>query len=184
MSHYLEPRLTEDDARRVFRRRNSRHRLIVCLLRRKPLRPQLPRLELIWLPVHLISFAAAEQPDAEPVNIAVEGFNGTFAVFERHPWLKVGPPPGTHFAPKLSTEAAEKTGRQMLFQTMLRFHGNRHKFRPGAATAFSLFHHPYWVYYFERRRGLIDFLVLDAISGDRGGAKTKTSIVTALLEQG
>ena len=47
----------------------------------------------------------------------------------------------------------------------------------------SLLRCPFRVYYYERRRGVIDIKTLNAATGEKGGVRTKRAVLDALLEQ-
>ena len=113
------------------------------------------------------------------MTVSVEAYSGAFAIFEMHPYLLDSPPPGDHFPPRIPESEAVETGRRELQHTILRLRSMGGKPVVGEAQRVELLQYPFWVYYYERRRGLLDIKLLDAVTGGKGGAKTKVGVLEA-----
>ena len=53
----------------------------------------------------------------------------------------------------------------------------------GDLVSSDLLLYPFWVYYYERKPGALDILIEDAVTGAKGGAKTKAAILNAFKAQ-
>ena len=142
---------------------------------------RLPCVELIWLPHHLINMRVTSRRGPGEISVVVEGHSGAFAVFERHENLVDGLPAENAFPPKLDTEEALGIARRQLLRSIMRRRGQRYKPVIEGAVHAGVFHYPFWIYYYERRRGRIDIRILDALTGEKGGARTKAGVLSALI---
>ena len=95
-----------------------------------------------------------------------------------------GTPDGELFPPKLDEAAAVGLGRKELLRAIMRRRGQRDKPYLEETLSTDLYYYPYWAYYFERRRGRLDMAVLDAVTREKGGAKTRAGILSALVGSG
>jgi hypothetical protein len=136
------------------------------------------RLELLWMPFYWFSFEARGGEGAL-VHCVVESYSGEVSLF--NPPGTLGGVLGNSFAAKLDAETAEKIAREHLnlfFAFSLRGKSSREL---GRVLSREVLCFPFWVQYFERRRGKWDIRVLDAARGTRPGSKLKASILAAIL---
>ena len=150
----------------------------------------MPFVELIWMPHYLIEFAVTSRRGPGTITVSVEAHSGAFAVTELARGFVERPDEKNTFSPKLGEEEAVVMGRKDLLQSIMRRRGQRH--RPviekavgvGGAVGVDLFHYPYWAYYYERRRGLLDVKVLDAVTKEPGRPRTRAGVLSALVKAG
>jgi len=142
----------------------------------------LPRVQLVWLPHFIVSVKVTSSKGPGEIDVSVEGHSGSFAVFQMHPDLvERSEVEGEAFPPRLSPEEAIQIGRTELLKTILRQRGHRQKPAIVGTGNIDLFYYPFWIYYYERRRGLIDIQIFDAARGVKGGARTKVGILSGLV---
>ena len=175
----IRPRVSEAAAIRLFQRRRFGWLRIPARRRPPTSSSRLPFTELVWLPYYLIRIGTQSGGSQGAITLSVEAYSGSFAVFQMHELLVEEELPGQKFPPKLRDQEAEAIGRRELLTTLLRTRGNRRRLEPGPTLGIEVAHYPYWVYYYERRKGLLDFRVLDAVTGERGAAKTKGAFLHA-----
>ncbi len=132
------------------------------------------------MPYYLLH-VAPRIDEGPPITVSVSGYAGIFAIFQLHEFLLDGAPPEEAFPPALTPEEAERVARRELVGTLIRLRGNRKRFEPGDTVGIELIHYPYWVYYFERRRGRLDMRVLDALTGEKPGHRLKLAMLEALV---
>jgi len=185
---HVEPRFSRSEALGFFERRRfanlwgllggraSQQNLAAA----SPSR-QLPFVELVWLPHYIISFRVSSSKGPGTIDVSVEAHSGAFAVFQMHEDLVEGDVEGTVFPPKLSGEEAIESGKRNLLRSILRQRGQWNKPEIHEAVGTDLFYYPFWVYYYERGRGFLDIQVYDAARGEKGGPKTKTGVLSALV---
>ena len=87
-----------------------------------------------------------------------------------------------HFSPTLDEAGAVEAARSGLITAVLRSPGWSAKPRVGSLRSVELLQYPFWVYYFERRRGLLDAKLLDAVTGRPTGGKVKDAMMAAFVE--
>jgi hypothetical protein len=144
-----------------------------------PLGENLPRIELAWLPYYIVPVEVQSRKGDGVIEVSVEAISGAFAIFQMQPNLEEGPPDGEIYPPKLSVAEAQEIGRKRLLKSVMFKRGQRGKPVPVATGEPELMHYPFWIYYYERRRSLIDFKVLDAATGKRAGHHSKLSFLEA-----
>jgi hypothetical protein len=91
---------------------------------------------------------------------------------------------GDAFPPQLGEGEALAVARDGVLKNALRERGGRRSFRWAEPESVELLQHPFWVYYHHRRRGFIDIRLLDAVTGDRPGSKTKGGVLEAFVAAG
>ncbi len=175
---YVPPRWSEAEALAFFERRRFSNLWGLLQPRRTG---KLPYVERLWLPYYLIPFQVTSGKGPGIITVSVEGHSGSFALFEMHGSLAQGELAGETPPPKLTIDEATATGRSELLRTIMRRRGQFGKPIIEEDLGVDLFYYPYWIYYFERRRGLLDILICDAVTGDKGRARTKTGILSALV---
>ncbi len=139
----------------------------------------MPRIERVWLPYYVVTLKLASPRGEGAVSVSVEGYSGAFAIFEMHDDLVEGDLEEEAFQPMLSEEEAVAIGRRELLRTILRRRGQREKPVIEETLGVEVFYYPYWVYYYERRRGLLDIRIQDALTGEKGGNRTRYGILSA-----
>lgn len=76
-------------------------------------------------------------------------------------------------------DRAEALAREGLLKWILRHHRSR-KMSVSALLRVELLRYPFWVYYYQRRRGLLDIRIVDGATGEQPGPKMKYAVVRAL----
>ena len=150
---------------------------------RAPASSRLPRLELIWLPYYLFDFRGTSINGEKTLTVSVQGHCAAFAFFEMHELLAEGEPPGPFFPPRMTEFEALESGRLNLVSTLLRVRRIRGRFTPQEVIAQGVVQYPYWICYFLRRGGLIDFKTLDAVTGEPAASKLKDAIIWAFCRE-
>ncbi|MBM3290336.1 MAG: hypothetical protein FJY92_09310 [Candidatus Hydrogenedentes bacterium] len=147
---------------------------------RRPLSPSrpLPFLELVWMPQYLMTFGMHGVRGPETACVTVDAYSGQFALFFAQAQVRDGDPDGERPTPELAQERAESIARANAHKWLLRYHRAR-KLTIGAVEAIDVLRYPFWVYYYQRRRGLLDVKIVDAVTGELPGSKTKYGIVRA-----
>ncbi|NUM54960.1 MAG: hypothetical protein HUU46_15035 [Candidatus Hydrogenedentes bacterium] len=147
---------------------------------RKPLAPAraLPYLELVWMPQYLMTFAMHGIRGPETACVTVDAYSSQFALFFAENQVRSGVPDGELPEPDLSPARAEATARANAHKWLLRYHRVR-RLTIGALVSIEVLRYPFWVYYYQRRRGLLDVRIADAVTGELPGSKTKYAIVRA-----
>lgn len=139
----------------------------------------LPFAEVVWMPFYLVTIGLRTPAGDTTVTVSVDAYGGSFALFAMQDALRDGSVPGEHFAPRLDEAAAVAAARRSLLQLILRRRSREGKPVPGDNLAVELVWLPFWVYYFERKRGLLDIKVRDAATGGAVGARMKTAVLDA-----
>lgn len=184
----IEPRYTEEEARRFFERRRAGN-LWGLLKPRSPVRPthgsaapKAGRIELVWLPHYWIRFRVTSSRGPGEIAVSVEAHSGSFAIFQMEENLvERQAVEGEVFEPRLPHDRATEIGKRDLLRSILRQRGQWNKPEVKEAAGLDLFYYPFWVYYYERRRGLLDIQVYDAARGVKGGPRTKVGILSGLV---
>ena len=183
---FIESRVSQAEAIRFFQRRRLGN-LWGLFMRPDPnvgTLKRMPYLERIWLSYYQIPIDVTSVHGPGVITVSVEAHSGAFAIFEMHKDIVEGELEGQAFPPKLTEEEAAVIGRKGLLKSIMRRRGQRGKpvvHSPGAA---EVFYYPYWVYYYERRRGFIDIKALDALTREKAGARTKVGILGAFAAVG
>ena len=174
----LAPRLDRAAAERAF----SRPRWFARLLGRRPRRG---RLELIYLPVVRVDASVRDTTSGETrrVSLAVDAVGGAVNRLDRDVDSGVAgePAAGELFAARISTEQALDRVREELPWLLL---GVALKANRGLSVerldVVDRVGYPYWVQH-VRHGGTRDVEVIDALSGQRAGARGKATVVEAFL---
>ncbi len=187
---HLEPYLDEADALSVFERKRMpwlRKWLLgeneVALGRQSHHFRRMPYAERVWLPYYVIDYDVKTKKLDSVISVSIEAYSGAFAIFQMQTQLIDGEPPeGEFFPPEMPEDEAVSTGRDHLHTAIVREKGRRLDPEVREAVNIEIVHYPFWVYYFERRRGLIDIKVLDAARGEKPGNKTRISLLNAFAK--
>ncbi len=86
------------------------------------------------------------------------------------------------FVFKIDRGQAVEIARTQLTTAILRGSGWGSAPRLGDVLESDVVGYPFWVYYFERRRGRLDIKLLDAVTGRSPGPKTKATLLQAFVE--
>lgn len=152
----------------------------IARLLRRVFAPHVPvKIEPVWLPAYLVTIALERSAGPGRVTCSVEGFRGSFAIFEMFAAIEEGTLDGEHFPPALDAAEAERIARELLVTTLLRRSGQARRALPAATESVELLLWPYWVYYHRRRNGRLDIHLLDAATGQRPGHKIKLGLLEA-----
>ena len=180
---FVPPRMPERQARQWFRKRwyGVTGRFL------RPFFPwmrlpgnTLPRLELVWMPHYLFTVrAVAPDGDEGQIQFSLDAHAGVFMIVKLAGELDQGECTERHFPPPMPREEAETIGRKQLTLALLRRRGQRDRPTPHETLDCQLFYYPFWTYYYERMPGAIDIVVLDAVSGEKVGGRTKTAVLDA-----
>jgi len=183
---HLPARYDAEDAWRFFRRPRWRNLFGILELAgpAPPLAPgALPRIERIWMPYYLIDFRVNSHKGPGIISVSLEAWSGSFALFERQDDLVEADVGEDHFDPGWTEEAAVAQARRDLLQSIMRRRGQQDKPIIEAAEQVSLFHYPFWIYYFLKRGRYIDIRIMDAYTGEAGGNQNKQGILNAMVAE-
>jgi len=141
---------------------------------------RLPFLELVWLPHYRLTVELEGKHRTAPVEVLVGAIDGHFALVDlaRVQWRRA--PPTSAFEAHLGPDEAVATARERLLRTILQVPGLPSRPHVGQVLATSLIHYPFWVWYYQRRRGILDFKMLDGMTGSAAGARLKVAFLQAL----
>ncbi len=179
---YVRPQFGVDIA--IQRFTNTRFKRIKSAFGRQPAAPL--RVELIYLPHYAITIPVHQGDAKSAVYAAIEAYSGAFGLQQYKDELlaDASTQPGDSFAPRITEHDAIALAREGIIRNALRARGGRRKFRWNDPESVELLQHPFWVYYYARRRGLIDIRLLDAVTGDKPGTKTKAAVLDAFIDAG
>ena len=138
-----------------------------------------PRAELVWMPSYLLTIQLESKRGPGEVTCSIDACSGSFALFQMHDAIVDGEAEGETFPALLDEAGAEKVAREELVKVILRRRSRAGKPLPTKTLRRELLSYPYWVYYYQRRPGLIDIKVLDAATGRPVGNKIKLGIPDA-----
>jgi len=85
-------------------------------------------------------------------------------------------------APTVSAETALSRARAALTTLLARRGARSQELLSALRVTVEPIQYPYWVYYYERRRGQIDVRLLDALTGRPTGGKVKTALLAAFQQ--
>lgn len=186
-AYYLPVRFNRADAE-TFYTRSKWYRLFGLLGHpappvRDPLRgrPNLPFLELIWMPWYAVEFATEIRKDIGSVSMAIDAWSEMPVLFERSEALAEGKIDGAWFPPPIGFDSAQDLARQGLFQVIMRRRGQMNKPVIKECLSVQLFYMPLWVYYYRRIFRYIDIKLMDAYSGEASGSRIRNGVLNALM---
>ncbi len=148
--------------------------------------PPALRTELIYLPYYLVTIPVYQGESKSTASAAIEAISGAFSLraYKDELLSDTEPEPGDAFTPQIAEPDAIDIARDGILRNALRERGGRRTFRWAKSESVELLQHPFWVYYYARRRGLLDIQLLDAVTGDRPGSKTKGGVLDAFVDAG
>lgn len=178
---YLPPQLSKDDAIEVLSRR--RFTLLQRLAFRSAARPVNPsHVHLLWMPHYLIDLNI-ESPKGKAIQrVTLDSYSGAFSLWNIDAPPTVGLPDGESFAPRMNVDAGVRRAIVALTNTTLHMRGQKGKPHVTGYSAVQLLYYPYWVYYFERKKGRLDIKIVDGAMGERPGNQIKRAILEAFIE--
>lgn len=130
------------------------------------------------MPHYLMTFTMHGRRGVETADVTVDGLTGQFALFFAKHQISEGVLEGDIPVPAIGPERAEALARRGAHSWLLRYHRVR-KLNIGALETIEVLRYPFWVYYYQRRRGLLDLRIVDAVTGELPGSKLKYGIVRA-----
>jgi len=152
-------------------------RLLPFLVRKKPFL----RAELVWFPHYLVTFAMVAKEPCGEMTVIVEAWSGAFNVVDLKSGVQPIQPREPLFPPKLEPEAAVRLAKRNLTQVLLRQRSRGSKPLPHTVVENREVYLPFWIGYYEKKPGNIDFRVLDGTSGEKLGHRTRAGVLEALM---
>ena len=141
----------------------------------------LPFLERLWLPAYAVRVHTTSPKGERSVWTAVEGINGEFSLLECDNELATRDLDGEIFPPAIDENRAGELARKGMMQYILSQRGQMNKPIADGIEEILPYHYPVWVCYYRRRGVFLDIKVLDARTGNSGGAKMRISVLQALV---
>jgi hypothetical protein len=172
MSEYIKPGV-------------ARHRAheILCsppgILKKKK---NIIKIELFYLPSYIVEVQVNTQKEIKRQSLCIDAVLGSFAFFELSE-ITTTPPDSFSSCPfYLEKSEIEKNAvteyRRHLLLTGLKM---RYRFQVEKIISTRPVYYPFWIGYFKRK-GKIDFDVVDAVGGEHQGAAMRPVFMKALLE--
>jgi len=181
---HLPCRLDEAAALRALR---AQRRGLIKRLFTRPVKapnPDTPRtppfFERIWMPYYVVPVQVTSTKGPGEILTSVDGWAGGFAIFQREVNLLEGEVEGDIFHPKLSPGEVVPIARRELLTSIMRRRGQRKPVITGAGEPY-LVYFPYWVYYYEPRRGRYAIRLVDAADGQIPGNRLRNAVLEAFL---
>jgi len=144
------------------------------------------RVELIYIPHYAITIPVYQAESKSTACAAIEACSGAFTLRRYKDELLSNAPQdlGQVFASQITEDDALEIAQDGILKNALRERGGRRTFKWAEPESIELLQHPFWVYYYARRRNLLDIRLLDAVTGDRPGSKTKGGVLDAFIDAG
>lgn len=177
---YLPAQLTKEDAVNLLSRR--RFAILKRLLFIPPPAPVvLANVHLLWMPQYLIDLEI-ESPKGTAIQpVTLDAWGDVFALWNITEPPTAGLPDDEHFPPRLDIDAAIAKATLSLTNTTLHMRGQKGKPHVNRHVNIQLLYYPYWVYYYERKKGRFDLKVIDGAMGERPGNQVKRAILEAFI---
>lgn len=131
------------------------------------------------MPYHWFRFNA-DGGDGEPLSCLVEGYSGEVLLLSFTDSDFTDAFADFELQPALDGAEAESHARASLNVLQNYSRGKNCRTLRDVASA-DVLYYPYYVRYFERRRGRFDIRVIDAVTGKPPGAKLKKSLLDAFV---
>jgi hypothetical protein len=141
---------------------------------------RLPYLEIVWLPHYRVTFETVRADQRSTVDTLIGGHDRQVTICDFNGVLWDSEAAHETFDPELRETEAPELARRGLLAALLRGRGPKPSI--GKMLNLQLVHYPYWAYYYERRGGLLDVKMLDAVTGSPAGPKTKVAFLAALVK--
>ncbi len=178
---YLPTQLGKEDAVAVlnrrglsFLRRLFRLQATACI--------DSSRVHLVWMPQYLIDLSIESDKGNAIQQVTLDAWSGVFALWNIKEPLVTGLPDGESFLPRMGVEAGVAKAVLALTNTTLHMRGQKGKPHVTGHDSVQLLYYPYWVYYFERKKGLLDMKIVDGAMGERPGNQVKRGILEAFID--
>ncbi len=138
------------------------------------------KLEKVWLPCHRVRFPLTKEGREGAFELLVGGHDAA-VVRVKGGGLEIETVADREqFAPVVGIEEAVEIARQQLTIARVREPGWSNQVLNVGQPEVELWQYPYWAYYYERRKGMLDVLLLDAVTGTLVGSRTKAAFLTAI----
>lgn len=178
---YLPPQLTREDAIGVLSRR--RFKVLRRLLFRTSAAPVIEsHVHLVWMPHYLIDLKIESTKGTAIQQVTLDTYGSVFALWNIDAPPSTGLPKGECFPPRMDVDAGVDKAILALTKTTLHMRGQKGKPHVIGSSGIQLLYYPYWVYYFERKKGLLDMKIVDGAMGERPGNQIKRAILEAFIK--
>lgn len=141
--------------------------------------PRPPRIELVWMPYYVFACGVRSRKGPSNINVSVDGWAGAFALCDLDEAVVAGDVVGEAFRPRMAAAEAAEIARRELQYAVMRQRSRGTKPVVEDAQYKMILHLPFWTYYYERRKNLLDIVVLDAYTGGKTGPKVKAALLEA-----
>ncbi len=142
-----------------------------------------PFVELLWMPAYAIRFSALLRGEPSEVWVTVDGCGGHVQVLEDTRHFALLDMEEDAFEPRIDEAGAAELGRKGLLHYTLK-QRRLHKPIIQDIEENNLFWYPIWVCYIRKRFGTkLDFRVIEAHTGRKGGARLRVAVINALIER-
>lgn len=141
---------------------------------------QFLKIETVWMPFHRVTFQTEgqEKDKTSSLDTTVDAWSGAFAIVSFESELHYGYPPGEYFQPQLDENDACDIAYKQFLHTVMRQRSRGKKPLPKHIHEVSLLYWPFWILYIQRKR-MLDIRLLDAVTAQPGGNRTKVGILQA-----
>ncbi len=135
---------------------------------------------MVWLPCHRVRFPLLKGGREGAFELLIGGHDAA-VVRVKGGGLELETAEGhDQFAPTVSVEQAVEIARKQLTLARVREPGWSNQNLDVGRPEVEQWQYPYWAYYYERRKGMLDVLLLDAVTGTLVGNRTKVAFLSAL----
>jgi len=141
------------------------------------------KIELFYLPSYLVRLSVRVKQNSEIVSLCIDGVEGRFAFYHESSQSEGEPGDGSTSPFVLDEDNIRQLAlseyRRYLLRNNLMLRGRGHVEK---IVDVKRVHYPFWLGFY-RRRGKIDFDVLDAVGGEHQGAALRSVFMKALLAE-
>lgn len=150
---------------------------------RSPGAVEAPKLELVWLPCHHLKFPLSKESRQGDIQLLIGGHDAVVTRLKGHGLELQTVDDQELFAPIVTIEEALKIAREQITLARVREPGWSNQDVDVGQPTIGQWQYPYWAYYYERRKGMLDVLLLDAVTGKPVGNRTKVAFLTAITAE-
>jgi hypothetical protein len=140
-----------------------------------------PFVELLWLPAFAVRVRAVSPKAERKLWVSVDGMSGEVSLLECAGDIVERKLREDCFPPTLEEASINEFARKGFMRFVMAQRGQINKPTVEDVEEIKLYYYAVWVYYYRRRRKRIDLKILDAYTGKTSGAKTRVSVVNALV---
>jgi hypothetical protein len=158
------------------------HRIITRALAGPTPHIAAPRIELLWIPTHLLTFELSARKGPGQVVVSIDACSASFAIANVEK-AEDAPTNGPMLPVLVSVETAEQVARKNLVRSILAQRGHRDRPTPGRLLAAECIGWPVWTYYFPRYGRWVDLAGCDALTGNLIGNQMRTGILHGLVAE-